>query len=103
MSTYVWLAIDMYPESMVVLASGSREGIIAGIRDSIVAREWDEFQEALKRSGEPGSDLSLDDDPEVVVRHFWGDFEPAEDEGDDAVFIGECWLIRRAELIEADS
>lgn len=92
----LWLAVDMHPESSEVHVATSRDGAIEAIRDTIGAHEWQQFQDSLARNGEPGADMTLDAPADDVVQHFFGPYEPAEDEGEDAFFVNEFWLVRPA-------
>jgi len=92
----VWLAINLYPESMEVLVATTREGAVTAIRDTINPDEWEQFQDGIRRNGEPGADLTLAGDVDAVVQHYWGEYQTAEDEGAEAVFVGEEWLVRPA-------
>lgn len=95
----VWLAIDLFPESMEVLVAADRDGALAAIKSTIAAEEWQSFQDSLTRNNEPGADLTLDAPAVEVLEHYWGEFEDTADEhGVGAVFIGEYWLVRPAQV-----
>ena len=94
----VWLAIDLFPEAMEVHVASDRAGALDAVKDTIVADDWNSFQAGLARNGEPGADLTLNDPTELVLAQYWGEFEDAEGHGEGAVFIGEGWLIKPANV-----
>lgn len=92
----MWLAVNLFPESMEVLVATDRVGALEAIKATIDVHEWKSYQDSLARNGEPGADLTLDAPAIDVITHYWGSFGDASEHGEGAVFIDEYWLVHPA-------
>lgn len=91
----VWVAVDMYPESMEVKVGRSEAEVLRKIvHESIGEEAFNEFVATLK--GDEKTDVVFSDTPEHVIRVWAGDKTPME-EGE-GYYIGEEWAVRRVLL-----